>query len=364
MMLDFENKKITIVLLIVVSLLGVISLNKDNIGMSVIDFSVDERYFEIKDETINLNSLTLKQKIGQMIFTLAESENKDLYRKMNIGGIYFWKKDSAAQYKREIDYFQKDMDIPFLVGLDLEGCWNPFDNFTNFPKFRDIKDETDAFKVGMEHGRTMRDLGFNINFSPVVDREDTIWECRSFNESVEMKSVYYIRGLQGQGVIATAKHYPGKTLVGRDPHKEVEYTNIEEEDLRPFEWAIKNDVGAIMMNHLISTGEVNSNFRPSVVSGNIIGDLKRDYQGLVLTDEVRMAGLKNYYADERKMYVDLVNAGNDVILDFDAKPWHIYTVVNIIENAVRIGNIREERIDEAVTKILKAKGFKVVKRKI
>ena len=77
-----------------------------------------------------------------------------------------------------------------------------------------------------------------------------------------------------------------------------------------------------------------------------------------------MAGLKDYYGDERKMYIDLVNAGNDVILDFDSQPWHIYKVVSIIENAVELGEIKEERIDDAVTNILRTKGFKVAKRKL
>ena len=363
-MLDFDDKRISIALLVIVSLLGIVNLNKDTVGMSVVGISLEELNVDVSDNVINLNSLTLRQKVGQMLFTLAKLEHRDLFKRMNIGGIYFWQKDGKEVYSGEIEQFQEGSQIPFFVGIDLEGCWNPFDNFKKFPSFNEIDNEADAFRVGSEQGKILRELGFNINFSPVVDNEDKIWNCRSFKKDVASNAVYYIRGLQGQGIIATAKHYPGKTLIGRDPHKEIEFSVIEEDDLKPFEWAKSNNVKAVMVNHLIATGEVDSGFSPSVVSGRVIGNLKKDFDGLVLTDEVGMVGLKGVYEDnERLMYIDLVNAGNDVILDFRAEPWHLFKVVSILENAVETGEVSEDRIDDAVIKILKAKGFKV-KRKV
>ena len=337
-----------------------ITFNKDNVGMSVIQFGIEEKNFEIQNNEINLNSLTLRQKIGQMIFSLGVNENKDLLQKMNIGGIYLWQKNNEDEFKNDIQNFQSDMEIPFFVGLDLEGCFNPFEKFILFPSFSEVKNENDAYKLGVEHGRKMREMGFNINFSPVVDKEDNIWKCRAFNNSVSSNAAYYIRGLQGQGVIATAKHYPGKTLVGKDPHKMIEFTTINKDDLEPFEWSKKNGVKAVIVSHLIVNGEVNSMNSPSVVSGNVISNLKKDYDGLILTDEVGMNGLKGVYENsEREMYIDLVNAGNDMILDFNKEPWHLYKVVSIIENAVENGEISEDRIDESAIKILKMKGFKV-----
>jgi len=363
MMLELDDKKITIVLLILIAIFGMINLQKDLMGMTILGVTLEPLEPQIEGNEINLNSLTLRQKVGQMIFTLAKKQNKDLLQQMNIGGIYFWQKNSEQEYKEEIEYFQEGVEIPFLVGLDLEGCWNPFETFKEFPPFNEIKDEDEAYQVGVEQGSMMRKLGFNINFSPVVDRNDTIWKCRNFNGDVEGKAVRYIKGLQGQGVIATAKHYPGKTLVGKDPHKYIAFTKIEEEDLKPFKLAVGNGVKAVMINHLVTEGAIDSKRSPSVVSGNVISNIKKDYDGLILTDEVRMAGLKDVYGDnERAMYIDLVNAGNDIILDFNTQPWHIYKVVYLLENAVENNEISMDRIDEAVIKILKAKGFKV-KRK-
>ena len=362
-MLDFNEKDIMIMLLVLISLLGVINLNKDNVGMSVVNLVSEEKNFEIYDNEINLNSLTLRQKIGQMIFVLAKVEHKDLLQNMNIGGIYFWEKNSKDVYKNEIDYFQASMEIPFFVGIDLEGCWNPFSSFKEFPAFKDVDNEQEAYRIGEEKGVLMKELGFSINFSPVVDKEDKIWGCRSFSNNVEGNSASYIRGLQNQGVIATAKHYPGNTLIGKDPHIDVAFSIVDEEDLRPFRWAINNGVKAIMINNLITSGEIDSEHKPSVVSGNVIRTLSKDFNGLILSDEVGMAGVSDFYTDERKMYIDLVNAGNDVILDFRTEPWHLYKIISIIEDGVKTGEIKEEKIDESVIKILKAKGFEV-KRKV
>lgn len=362
MMLSFDDKRVSVGLLVFISVLSIVHLNKSFVGMEILDFMLESKDFDVRDDMINLNSLTLRQKIGQMIFSVAKKENRDLLQKMNIGGIYFGERRSEREYIEEIGYFQKNMEIPFFIGSDLEGCWNPFSAFKNFTIFKDIRDEDEAYKLGIEHGKELRKLGFNINFAPVVDIEDKIWDCRSFKKDVGRKGVYYIRGLQYQGVIATAKHYPGKTLVGRDPHSYVEFALIEEEDLMPFKLAVENGVNAIMINHLITKGEVDSMFEPSVTSDNVIFDLKKDFNGLVLSDEVNMMGLKDFYGDERRMYIELVNAGNDVLLDFNSDPWHIYRVIGIIESSVKNGEIREEVINEAVSKLLRMKGFKV-KRK-
>lgn len=362
-MSGINEKNITIVLLVLISLLGIMNLDRDNVGMSVVNLVTEEKEFQIHNNEINLNSLTLRQKIGQMIFVLAKIEHKDLLQDMNIGGIYFWEKNGKEIYRTEIEYFQKDMEIPFFVGIDLEGCWNPFSSFVDFPAFKDIENEQEAYRVGEKKGKLMRELGFNINFSPVVDKEDTIWGCRSFKNNVALNSVHYIKGLQSQGIIATAKHYPGNTLIGKDPHVDVAFSVVSESDLEPFRWAINNGVKAVMINNLITTGEIDSEHRPSVVSGNVIRTLTKDFDGLILSDEVGMAGVNDFYSDEKRMYIDLVNAGNDVILDFKTEPWHLYKIISIIENAVESGEISEDRIDDSVIKILKAKGFKV-KRKV
>jgi len=321
--------------------------------------------FDKSTNTLYLNSLTLKQKIAQMVIAYGyEIENsKEVLQKMFIGGIYLGSKPTKNDFINAINNFQNNSIIPFFVSTDMEGCGNPFENFQKFPTLREIKTKEEAYQVGYEEGKLLKELGFNINFAPVVDLEDTIWNCRTFAgtpQEISEKANSYITGLQENGIIATSKHYPGKTLFIKDPHKYIVYASIDKNDLLPFEQTIKNNVSAIMISHIIVNGSVDSELKPSVVSKKLVSDLREQFNGLIITDEIRMLGLKKYYKDIDQMYIDLFKADNDLILNFDINLGNLYHMISVIENAVRAGEIGEDRIDDSVIRILKAKGINVV----
>ncbi len=318
--------------------------------------------FDKSTNTLYLNSLTLKQKIAQMIITYGKEENADELRRMLIGGVHLGAKLTKDYFISTIDKFQNDSIIPFFVTIDLEGCGNPFENFKKFPSLREIKTEEAAYKVGEEEGKLLKELGFSINFAPVVDLQDTIWNCRNFvgtPEEISKKSAAYITGLQENGIIATSKHYPGKTLIIKDPHKYLVYASIDNKDLLPFENSIRNNVSAIMISHLIVNGSVDSKGKPSVVSESLVSDLRNKFAGLIITDGISMLGLKNYYNDINQMYIDLFKADNDLILNFDTDTKSLYNMISMIEAAVKNGVISEERINDSVVRILNAKGINV-----
>ncbi|PIY60367.1 hypothetical protein COY95_02150, partial [Candidatus Woesearchaeota archaeon CG_4_10_14_0_8_um_filter_47_5] len=217
---------------------------------------------EVTGTYIRLGELTLREKIAQMIIGNCKDESVEPYRKMRLGGVFFWAMDSPEAFSGQVERFQEGRSIPMFVSADLEGCLNPFENFRNFSSVADLETSGDALLFGQEHGRTLRSLGFNLNFAPVVDLNDTIWKCRSFQGStdeVAEKAAAYVRGLQGEGILATLKHYPGKTLIGRDPHKYVIETVIEEKDLYPYEYCFhEEEPGAVMVSHHIAAGAVSS----------------------------------------------------------------------------------------------------------
>jgi beta-N-acetylhexosaminidase len=319
--------------------------------------------FDKSTNTLQLDSLTLKQKIAQMIVTNGDENAKDELQKMLIGGIYFGAKPSKESYIDSIKNFQDGAVIPFFVTIDLEGCWNPFENFQKFPTLKEIKTKEDAYQVGFDEGKLLKELGFSIDFSPVVDLNDTIWNCRSFTgtpEEIAEKANFYIKGLQENGILATSKHYPGKTLSIRDPHQYITYATIDDSDLMPFKKTIGNNVSAIMISHVIVNGLVDSESKPSVVSQKLVSGLRNQFAGLIVTDEVHMLGLDKYYTDADRMYVDLFKADNDLVLYFDANPKDLYHMISIVEDAVKRGDISEKRIDDSVTRILGAKGIQVV----
>ena len=104
---------------------------------------------------------------------------------------------------------------------------------------------------------------------------------------------------------------------------------------------------------------MNSEGIPSVVSRKVIADIKEKYDGLIISDEIHMLGLKNFYTSVDEMYVAVFKAGNDIILNFDRDPNEIYRMIQIVAAAVQQGEIDEEQIDNSVRKILEAKGFEV-----
>ena len=319
--------------------------------------------FDRDTNTLHLGSMTLKQKISQMVVAYGMTENRDFIQRMLIGGIYFVSKPTKQDFIDEIAHFQQGAVIPLFVTADLEGCWNPFLKFYKSPTLRQIKTEQEAYELGHEHGRILNETGFNMNYAPVVDLEDYIWKCRNFigtPEEIAGRSISYIRGLEESGIIATPKHYPGKTLIIKDPHKHIAYASIEEEDLIPFRRVIEENVPAIMVSHLIVNESVDSESKPAVVSEGLIRNLRKDFDGLIVTDEIRMLGLMDYYEDIDQMYIDLFKADNDVILNFDNHPETLYNMISVVEEAVKRGDINEERIDRSVVRILEAKGINVV----
>ena len=352
----FNESKITIVLLLVFSVLLFLNLGNSK---SIREYSNDN--IEIKNNSINLSSMTLRQKIGQMVIATSIRENKEELQEMGIGGIYLGAEESPSAFKEKILFFQEGSKIPFHVSADMEGCGNPFENFKSFPALKDIANKTHAFDVGREEGELMKEIGFTINFSPVVDLEDSIWNCRSFqgnSSEISVKAGAYIDGLQSEGILATSKHYPGKTLCIRDPHLEVVSANISREDLLPFEESIKHEVGAIMVSHVITEGLVDSRGKPADASPEVIESLE-GHNGLLVSDEIRMLGLKNFYEDDDAMFVELVNSGNDIILYFAVEPKELEHFIDVIEKAVGESVISEGRIDRSVKKILVSKGFVV-----
>ncbi len=311
--------------------------------------------------TIKLDSLTLRQKIAQMTITYGVRENSETYRKMFIGGVHLGTKESKEEFISIIDQYQNNTIVPFFMTIDLEGCLNPFENFQTFPTFKEIETKEEAYSVAKEQGILLREIGFNVNFAPVVDLEDNIWHCRTFPgkpEEISEKARYFITGLSESDIIATAKHFPGKTLMKNDPHVMMAYATIEDKDLLTFEETM-NETPAIMISHVIVEGAISSNNKPSAASEELVAKLRSNYSGLIITDEIGMLGMKTYYHSFEQMFIDVFTADNDIILYFKDDPKKIDRMITTIEKAVKRGDIKEERIDRSVRRILEAKGINV-----
>ena len=114
-----------------------------------------------------------------------------------------------------------------------------------------------------------------------------------------------------------------------------------------------------MVSHVISTGEVDSQGVPAVVSKPVFNQLREGYNGLLISDEIHMLGLKTFFDTVDEMYVAVFNAGNDIVLNFDRDPNEVYRMIKVVAKAVEEGKISEEQIDDSLRRIFNAKGFVV-----
>ena len=311
------------------------------------------------DGDVDLSSLTLEQKIAQMAVVHGSSENRELWQRLQLGGIHLFALENKDLYIRLIQEYQKGMLIPFFVTADLEGCINPFANFQSFPAASSITTDGASYEKGAAEGTFLRELGVTLNFAPVVDLKDTLWKCRTFpgdEQQIAERGLAYISGVQNQGILAVAKHYPGKTLVVRDPHKFLVAATLDEKDVYPFQ-QVAGLASGIMVSHVISSGAVDSAGVPAVVSPAVIAGLREQFPGLIISDEINMLGLKEFYPSQDALYVAVFAAGNDLVLNFNDDPLEISHMIEVVAEAVRKGVIPEEQIDASVRRILKAKGM-------
>jgi len=353
---------ITLFVLIVLISLTLIVIDYNNYGKMIKEIKKQNTdNIVIEGNVVKLDSMSLRQKIAQMITVRGDKEQL-LFTNLNVGGVFLDRLKSDEEYKALIEKYQGNSKIKLLVSTDMEGAWTPFPNpkpHQKFPDLSDIKSPEEAYEVGLNHGKVLKDIGFNLNFAPVAEYADVAYGGRVFRgskEEVKDKIKNYIKGLQ-ENVMGCCKHYPGKTLI-KDLHEVSDKQEIEEEDLELFDLCIENDIRSIMIGHPIVTGLLDSNGKPSTVSSEVIGNLE-DYNGLIIADEINMEGLKKFYKSKPKLYIDLINSGENFILDFHLDIDDFYKLINNVEKLVEEGKIDEKKIDESVRRILVAKGYEV-----
>jgi len=282
---------------------------------------------------------------------------------LGLGGVYFEAMGSKGYYNGLIDACKAEAIIPLFITHDLEGYWNPFSRFSSFPNAAEMgkMNDSEVYETTKGMARLMKEMGFNMDFAPVLDLSygNDVWPGRAFStdpEVVSTKAVAFIRAFEDQNILVIAKHFPGKTVSVADTHIASATAEITEDDVTPFRKAVEAGVAGVMMNHLRTTGEVDSGGRPASVSENAVAKLREFYDGLVLTDDMSMQGVDSFYQDKNQKYIDAINAGNDILLLTSVtNTQEVEGVIQLIENAVNSEQINGTLIDEAAERILETK---------
>jgi beta-N-acetylhexosaminidase len=376
-------KKIILAGLIVILITGIHKLNSarfNNYGTeinSAVNISVSDSVQNLINE--KLQSMTLKEKIAQMVISSTIPENvkegssefnklKRLCEVHKIGGFIFFK-GSSMDYVRLANKLQSYSETPLLMSADFErGTRMRVTDGSIFPNNMAIgaADNIElTYLMGKEIARETRLLGIHQNYAPVCDVNNNpnnpIINVRSFGEDpqlVSRLSAAMINGLQSGNVIATAKHFPGHGDTDIDSHSDLPVLNFNMErmnaiELVPFKNAIENKVGSVMIAHLSfpeleKSPRIPASLSQEIVKGLLIDKLK--YEGLIVTDALNMKGITKYFSTA-EVAVMCVKAGIDLIL----MPLDEVKTIDAIENAIKNGEISEERINYSAEKILSAK---------
>lgn len=370
---------ILISILIFIFITGTVNISEKDRRKQENIFSKDFNE-DVYERTENkLRSMTLREKIAQMIITYSDgyslNENSAEYQRLSnlivnekVGGVIFFK-GNAVQEAELINSLQSISETPLLMSADFERGTNMrLDDGSLFPSNMALgaTRNTDlAYQMGLQIAKECRAIGIGQNYAPVVDinnnSDNPIINVRSYGEDPELVSMMgdaFIKGMQDGNVIATAKHFPGHGDTDIDSHSDLPVLNFDRSrldnlELIPFKNAIKNNVMSVMIAHLSLPSLDNESNVPASLSKNIINGLLIDemnFKGLVVTDALNMAGVVKHFSAE-EVALRCVNAGVDLIL----MPQGESVSISAIENAVNSGTLSEEQINNSVRKILNAK---------
>jgi beta-N-acetylhexosaminidase len=326
-----------------------------------------------------LRRMTVEDKIGQMIacrfsgtFRNADSEAlrkiESLVSDQRIGGLILF---GGEVYETAMltNALQKLAKIPLLFASDFErGTGNQITNATLFPPLMSLGaagSEELAHEMGRITALEGRAMGIHMTYAPVVDvnvnPENPIINTRSVGEDPALISritAAFIRGCQENGMLATAKHFPGHGDTAQDSHSllptiEAGRDRLQAVELAPFRSAIEAGVRAIMTAHLHvpaldATPGLPATLSPAILTGLLRGAM--GFDGLIVTDAMEMAGVTDSFTPEEAA-LKAVLAGVDIVL----LPPEPAQVAASLAAAVKEGKIPAQRIDESVRRILEAK---------
>jgi len=335
-----------------------------------------------------LKRMSLREKLGQLLvvyyfgeFTSTESgEYKDLVRQVaenHVGGFILGTKRQPLGIERGGVYvaavlanqMQKRAKVPLIVSADFErGTAMRLDEGTGFPYAMSVAaagNPQDAYTVGKITALEARAAGIQWVFAPDADVNDNpdnpIINVRSFGEDPVSVARYvsaFVRGVQENGGLATAKHFPGHGDVSVDSHIALatvpgDRKRLESVELVPFRAAIAAGVGSIMTGHLATPAFEPDPELPATMSPHVLTDLLRKelgFDGLIVTDALDMGGVTTRYPPGEAA-VRAVLAGVDVLL---LSPT-VDAALEGLEEAAKSGRLPAARIDESVRRILRAK---------
>ncbi|QGM32272.1 beta-N-acetylhexosaminidase [Bacillus sp. N3536] len=354
--------------------------NDPNPNVHHISVYTDLKEVDSPVTTSPVDSMSLEEKVGQMIFGGIEGvelseKSREMIREDKVGGIIFFKDNlvNANQIVTLLNSIKAENmqhQYPLFLGIDQEGGRvTRIPELNNLPTNKQIGKKDNpalAFQLGELLGKQLNAFGFNLDFAPVLDVDSNpnnpVIGDRSFGSDPNLVSelgISTMKGLQSENVISVIKHFPGHGDTEVDSHIELPIVSKNMKELQalefiPFQNALKSGADVVMIGHILLP-EIDAN-KPSSISNVVITKILREqlkYEGVVMTDDMTMkAILDNYEIGEAA--VEAVKAGNDIVLiahDYEKVQRAIQAILEAVQNE----EIKVEQIDRSVERILQLK---------
>ena len=322
-------------------------------------------------------SLTLEQKVAQMFFprpealtgmgqvTAAGDTTRKAFANIPVGGMCYFAQNlqSESQARQMLSASNQisldEVGLPLLMSVDEEGGTvsrvggNKGFSVENVGNMRDVGDTGDArraYDVCKKIAGYLVPLGFNLDFAPdadIVNGTSQTMAKRSFGTTADAVAPMVesaVRGFLDGGIMCCAKHFPGIGGAQGDSETEAITTDKTLDQLR--------QEPMVMVGH-ISCPKVTGDSAPASLSRAIVTDVLRDelgFGGIIITDSLGMGAVAGLHK-ARDLAVAAIQAGVDMLL---MTPDLAASYQGVL-NAVKAGTITEERIDESVTRIVRAK---------
>jgi beta-N-acetylhexosaminidase len=320
--------------------------------------------------------LSADERIAQLILIRAHSNLgpdhvahvDSLVRHLDVGGLVFFQGGPIRQALLTNQY-QAAAKTPLLVTMDAEfGLGMRVDSVIKYPyqsTLGALTNEQLIYKMGGAIARQLKRLGVYVNFAPVVDVNNNpnnpVIGYRSFGEDKYKVAKFgnaYMKGMQDNGVLACAKHFPGHGDVDVDSHLDLPLLNkslagLDSLELFPFRELFKNGVGSVMIAHLaVPAIDTTAHLPTSLSASNIEGLLRSQmgYKGLAITDGLEMKGVTKYYS-AGEIAIRSLEAGNDLL----CLPEDVPAAIASIRDAIKTKRLKKKQIEERVRKVLYAK---------
>ena len=314
------------------------------------------------------NTMSIDDKVGQLFIPIVEPNSSwktriaSYVQNYKVGGLLFSKGTLASQADIT-NYAQGISKVPLMITLDGEwGLSMRLQDAPSYPRnlvIGAISDNETVRLYGEEIARQSKEMGIHVNFAPVLDvhsnPQNPVIGSRSFGENannVAKKGLAFALGLESNGVMAVAKHFPGHGDTSEDSHLTLPTINhnrdrLEQVELLPFKEYINAGLSGMMIGHL-NVPTLQTKGMPSSLSPEVTTKLLKEsmgFTGLTFTDGMAMKGVSSH----NEASVKAILAGNDIVLGVINQKKEFESVKAAVQNGVIPNSVLEEKVKKILS---------------